>query len=44
VTEIDFLADVSGRDLIEIPLEADGGIIIDGALMADEEDFVEFGF
>ena len=43
VTELDTLADVGGRDLVEGALEADGGIVIDDALMADEEDLVELG-
>jgi len=44
VTEFDFLSDISGRDLIERALEADGRIVIDDAFVTDEKDLVEFGF
>lgn len=43
VTELDTLADVGGRDLVELALEADGGIVVHDALVSDEEDFVELG-
>ncbi len=44
MTEFDFLTDISRRDFIEGTLETDGGIVIDDAFMADQEDLVEFGF
>jgi hypothetical protein len=43
VTELDSLADVGLGDFVEGAFEADGGIVIDHALVADEEDLVEFG-
>jgi hypothetical protein len=42
VADFDALTDIGRGDLIEIALEADGGIIIDDALMADEEDLIQF--
>jgi len=43
VTNLDALADIGGRDLIERTLEANGGIVIDDPLMADEEDLIKLG-
>jgi len=42
VADFDPLTDVGSRDLVERPLEADGGIVIDDPFVADEEDFIEF--
>jgi hypothetical protein len=44
VTEFDFLADIGLRHLVEGALKTDGGIVVDYALVADEEDLVELGF
>jgi hypothetical protein len=44
MTEFDFLTDISRRDFIQSALETDGGIVIDDAFMANQEDLIEFGF
>jgi len=43
VTELDLLTDIGKGDLIQIALEADGGIVIDDAFVAYEKDLIEFG-
>ena len=43
VADFDALADISGGDFVEGALETDGGIVIDHAFVAEEEDFIEFG-
>ena len=41
VTDLDALTDIGGWDLVDGALEADGGIVIDDAFVADKEDLVE---
>jgi hypothetical protein len=43
VAEFYFLADVGGGHFVEGALETDGGVVVDEAFVADEEDLVEFG-
>jgi hypothetical protein len=43
MTKLDFLADISRRDLIERALKTEGGIVIDEPFMADQKDLIEFG-
>ena len=44
VAQFDFLADVGRGHFVERALEADGGIVVDAALMPDEEDLIELAF
>jgi hypothetical protein len=41
VADLDTLTDVGGGDLVERPFKADGGVVIDHPLVADEEDFIQ---
>jgi len=44
VAEFDLWSDIGRGHLIEGAFETDGGVIIDEAFVADEEDLVEFSF
>jgi hypothetical protein len=42
VTDLDAVTDIGRGDLIEVALEADGGIVVDDALVAQEKDLIQF--
>ena len=41
VSDLDSVSDIGRGDLIEAPFEADGGIVIDHAFIADKEDLIQ---
>jgi hypothetical protein len=43
VAEFYFLTDISGGHFIEGALETDGGVVVDKAFVADEENLIELG-
>jgi hypothetical protein len=43
MADLDFLSYIGGGYFIEGAFKADGGIIVNHAFMADEEDLVQFG-